>query len=54
MQGKIGNNKTIGKELHDNKLRAKKKFGQNFLINQDILTNIVDKSMIDKNTLAIT
>ena len=53
MQGKIGNNKTIGKELHDNKLRAKKKFGQNFLINQDILTNIVDKSMIDKNTLAI-
>lgn len=53
MQGKIGNNKTIGKELHDNKLRAKKKFGQNFLINQDILTNIVSKSMIDKNTLAI-
>ncbi len=53
MQDKIGNKKIIGKELSNNKLRAKKKFGQNFLINQDILNGIVSKSLIDKNTLAI-
>lgn len=53
MQDKIGNKKIIGKELSNNNLRAKKKFGQNFLINQDILNGIVSKSLIDKNTLAI-
>ena len=53
MQDKIGNKKIIGKELSNNNLRAKKKFGQNFLINQDILNGIVSRSLIDKNTLAI-
>ena len=53
MQDKIGNKKIIGKELSNNNLRAKKKFGQNFLINQDILNGIVSKYLIDKNTLAI-
>ena len=53
MQDKIGNKNVIGKELNKNNLKAKKKFGQNFLINQDILNGIVSKSLIDKDTLVI-
>ena len=37
MQGKIGNKAFVDKTLNDNKLYAKKKFGQNFLTDQNIL-----------------
>ena len=53
MQGKIGNKAFVDKTLNDNKLYAKKKFGQNFLTDQNILSNIVDSANIDNNTLVI-
>jgi 16S rRNA (adenine1518-N6/adenine1519-N6)-dimethyltransferase len=53
MQGKIGNKAFINKTLNDNNLFAKKKFGQNFLTDQNILNSIVDSAEIDKNTLVI-
>lgn len=53
MQGKIGNKAFVDKTLNDNKLYAKKKFGQNFLTDQNILSNIVESANIDQNTLVI-
>ena len=53
MQGKIGNSTFLNKVLNDNKLSAKKKFGQNFLTDQNILSSIVDAADIDKDTLVI-
>ena len=53
MQGKIGNKAFVDKTLNDNKLYAKKKFGQNFLTDQNILSNIVEAANIDNNTLVI-
>lgn len=53
MQGKIGNKAFINKALNDNNLSAKKKFGQNFLTDQNILNSISDSADIDKNTLVI-
>ena len=53
MQGKIGNQAFVNKVLNDNKLSAKKKFGQNFLTDQNILSSIVDSAEIDKETAVI-
>ena len=53
MQGKIGNKAFVDKTLNDNKLYAKKKFGQNFLTDQNVLSNIVDASNANKDTLVI-
>ena len=53
MQNKIGNKAFIDKTLNDNNLYAKKKFGQNFLKDQNILSNIIDASNLDKDTLVI-
>ncbi len=53
MQGKIGNKAFVDKALSDNNLYAKKKFGQNFLTDQNILSNIVDASNCNKDTLVI-
>ncbi|MBO5711484.1 MAG: 16S rRNA (adenine(1518)-N(6)/adenine(1519)-N(6))-dimethyltransferase RsmA [Acholeplasmatales bacterium] len=53
MQGKIGNKAFINKTLNDNNLFAKKKFGQNFLTDQNILNSIADSAEIDKSTLVI-
>ena len=53
MQNKIGNDKFINESLKNNNIKAKKKFGQNFLKDQSILNNIVLKSEIDKDTLVI-
>ncbi len=39
--------------LNKNNLRAKKKFGQNFLIDSNIIDNIVSKSDITKDTCVI-
>lgn len=53
MQGKIGNQTFVNKVLNDNNLYAKKKFGQNFLTDQNILTAIVDSANLTKDTLVI-
>ena len=53
MQGKIGNTVFVSKVLNENNLSAKKKFGQNFLTDQNILSSIVDAAGIDKDTLVI-
>lgn len=53
MQGKIGNTSFVNKALKDNDLYAKKKFGQNFLTDQNILSTIVDSAEIDKDTAVI-
>ena len=39
--------------LNNNNFKFKKKFGQNFLLDQNILNNIVDLGNVDKNTLVI-
>jgi 16S rRNA (adenine1518-N6/adenine1519-N6)-dimethyltransferase len=53
MQGKIGNKTFINKVLNDNNLYAKKKFGQNFLTDQNILNSITDSAEITKEDLVI-
>jgi 16S rRNA (adenine1518-N6/adenine1519-N6)-dimethyltransferase len=53
MQGKIGNKSFINKVLNDNKMSAKKKFGQNFLTDQNILDNITNSAEITKDDLVI-
>ncbi len=39
--------------LKDHKLHIKKKFGQNFLIDDNVINKIVDSAMIDKQTSVI-
>ena len=53
MQNKVGNESFINNTLKDNKIRAKKKFGQNFLKDSKVLSSIVDKSEVDKESLVI-
>lgn len=53
MQNKIGNKSFIDKTLNDNNLYAKKKFGQNFLKDQNILSKIIESANLDKETLVI-
>lgn len=45
--------KKMQKLLEDNAFGFKKKFGQNFIIDENVINNIVDKSKIDKETLVI-
>src|SRR5574344_175067 len=45
--------KKIKDLLEKNGFNFKKKFGQNFIIDENIINNIVDKSEIDKDTLVI-
>ena len=40
-------------ELENNNFNFKKKFGQNFIIDKNIINNIVEKSNVDKDTLVI-
>lgn len=53
MQGKIGSLSFVTKELEQNNLNAKKKFGQNFLTDQNILTSIVDVACATKEDAII-
>lgn len=53
MSGKIGNSTYINKVLKDNDLTAKKKFGQNFLTDQNILASIAKEANLDQDTLVI-
>ncbi len=50
---KIGTSSKIRKTIKDNDFYIKKKFGQNFLVDQNILSKIVSTPNITKNTLAI-
>jgi 16S rRNA (adenine1518-N6/adenine1519-N6)-dimethyltransferase len=43
----------INKLIKENNFSFKKHFGQNFLIDDNILNNIVDKALIDNDTLVI-
>lgn len=45
--------KKMQKLLEDNAFGFKKKFGQNFIIDENVINSIVDKSEIDKETLVI-
>ncbi len=40
-------------QLDNKEFHLKKKFGQNFIIDENIINNIVDKSKIEKDTLVI-
>lgn len=45
--------KKMQNTLEEKNFKLKKKFGQNFIIDENIINNIVEKSKIDKNTLVI-
>ncbi len=45
--------KKMQNTLDENNFKLKKKFGQNFIIDENIINNIVDKSKIDADTLVI-
>lgn len=50
---KIGSEKSTSEILKTNDFHIKKHFGQNFIIDQNILNSIVDVSGIDKDTCVI-
>lgn len=45
--------KKMNEILEKNSFNFKKKFGQNFIIDENIISNIVNKSEVDKDTLVI-
>lgn len=45
--------KRMNEQLNENKFNLKKKFGQNFIVDENIINSIVSKSNIDKETLVI-
>lgn len=45
--------KKMNEVLEQNSFSLKKKFGQNFIVDENIIDSIVNKSMIDKETLVL-
>ena len=45
--------KKMKEKLEQNGFNLKKKFGQNFIVDENIINSIIDKSEIDKDTLVI-
>ena len=45
--------KTVKDSIEANKFQIKKKFGQNFIVDNNIISNIIEKSEIDSETLVI-
>ena len=45
--------KTVKDSIEENKFQIKKKFGQNFIIDNNIISNIIEKSEVDSETLVI-
>ena len=45
--------KKMNENLNNNNFNFKKKFGQNFIIDENVIKNIVEKSNIDKDTLVL-
>ena len=50
---KIGSVEQTLKIINENDFYIKKKFGQNFIIDQNVLNAIVDASLIDKDTCVV-
>lgn len=50
---KVGTKKSISNTINQEQFKIKKKFGQNFLVDQNILNNIVGASSVNKETLVI-
>ena len=50
---KIGTKSEINRQMKSNDFRTKKKFGQNFLVDQNILAKIVESSSITSESLVI-
>ena len=45
--------KRMQNTLNENDFQLKKKFGQNFIIDENIINNIIEKSKVDSDTLVI-
>ena len=45
--------KRMNEILEQNDFKFKKKFGQNFIVDQNVIDKIIEKALIDKNTLVI-
>ena len=45
--------KSMSDFLESNDFKFKKKFGQNFIVDKNVIDNIVSKSLVDKDTLVI-
>ncbi len=43
----------LKERIEENNFNFKKKFGQNFIIDENIINNIIEKSEVDKDTLVI-
>ncbi|MBU1144447.1 MAG: 16S rRNA (adenine(1518)-N(6)/adenine(1519)-N(6))-dimethyltransferase RsmA [Firmicutes bacterium] len=50
---KIGTQSEVAQTVRDNEFRIKKHYGQNFLVDQNILENIIKRSKITKETFVI-
>ncbi|MBR4496989.1 MAG: 16S rRNA (adenine(1518)-N(6)/adenine(1519)-N(6))-dimethyltransferase RsmA [Acholeplasmatales bacterium] len=53
MQAKVGNKSYINKQIEDADFKIKKKFGQNFLTDQNILTEIIDAADLNNDVAVI-
>ncbi len=53
MQAKVGNKSYINKQIEESDFKIKKKFGQNFLTDQNILSEIINAADLDTNTAVI-
>lgn len=53
MQGKIGSAGFVRKTMNEHNLHAKKKYGQNFLTDQNILSSIIDAAELSQDTAVI-
>ena len=45
--------KKMQENINNNNFKFKKQFGQNFICDENIINNIIEKSLIDKDTLVI-
>ena len=53
MQAKVGNKSFINKQIEENDFKIKKKFGQNFLTDQNILNEIVEAADLNSDIAVI-
>lgn len=53
MQAKVGNKTYINKQIEESDFKIKKKFGQNFLTDQNILSEIVNAAELNKDIAVI-
>lgn len=53
MQAKVGNKSYINKQIEEADFKIKKKFGQNFLTDQNVLSEIINAADLNSNTAVI-